>query len=243
MACQAPPAGWSEETMFPWEHQNSLLFGHLSHNHPTSSSVKTRKLQLRVHFCFQSETLWGAHDHLNHYLWCIVSHSKNLDAEEHHANTKAVQSKFKKYENKSKKDVDTATAFGSFLLTASMSTMATTMHPLRLRNTAGAWFSYQLRPPVATVPLHSPHWKQQCLKPVTLASIARAERSTTHVDVNLWRVPPRDISHQKSDLVRKIQHFWLRSLCAAAASSEWLKLFAYLSSFVKKWKIVLNFCG
>ena len=39
---------------------------------------------------------------------------------------------------------------------------------------------------------------------VILASIARAERSTTHVDANLQRQPPPDFSCQKSDLARKI---------------------------------------
>ena len=66
-----------------------------------------------------------------------------------------------------------------------------------------AWFSRQLQPLVATAPLHSPRWKQRRMKPVILANIARAERSTTHVNVNLQRLPPRDFSRQKSGLARK----------------------------------------
>ena len=96
---------------------------------------------------------------------------------------------------------------------------------LRLRDTMGAWFSYQLQPPVATAPLHSPSWKQRGMKPVILASIAREQRSTTHVEVELRRLPPRDCSRQKSDLVRKIQHRRLRSLCAAPPSSKWRTFF------------------
>ena len=112
---------------------------------------------------------------------------------------------------------------------------------LRLRDTVGVWFflinfnlQLQLNSRyINTVinlsfhgyMLHSPHWKQHSLKPVVLASIARAERSTAHADVNLRRLPPRDFSRQKSDLGRKIQCHRLWSLCAAAASSKWRKLF------------------
>ena len=56
---------------------------------------------------------------------------------------------------------------------------------LRVRDTVGAWFSRQLQPLVATALLHSPHWKQCSMKPEILANTAKAERPTTHVDVNL----------------------------------------------------------
>ena len=45
-------------------------------------------------------------------------------------------------------------------------------------------------------------WKQHSMKPMILENTARAERSTTHVDVNLWRLLPHNFSHYKSDLVR-----------------------------------------
>ena len=68
--------------------------------------------------------------------------------------------------------------------------------------------------------------KQSCstensMKLVILASIARVQRSTTHVDVNLWRLPPSDPSGQKSDLAQKIQRHCLQSLCTAATPSKW----------------------
>ena len=87
-------------------------------------------------------------------------------------------------------------------------------------NTVGAWFSYQLQPPVATAPLHSPSGKQHSIKPVILACIARAERSTTHVDMYLQKLLPGDFSRQKFDLAPMIQRCHLRSLCTAAASSK-----------------------
>ena len=100
-----------------------------------------------------------------------------------------------------------------------------TCNTLRLRDTVRAWFSYQLQPPVATVPLHSPSWKQHSTEPVILASTSREERSATHVDVELRRLPPNDFSRQESELVRKIQRRRLRSLCAAATSSKWRTFF------------------
>ena len=60
--------------------------------------------------------------------------------------------------------------------------------------------SHQLQPAVAPAPLVSPNRKQRSMKLVMLASIARAERSTTCVDGYLRRLPPRDFSCQKSDL-------------------------------------------
>ena len=96
---------------------------------------------------------------------------------------------------------------------------------LKLWDTMGAWFSYQLQPPAAAALLHSPSWKQHSVTPVILASIARAERSTTHMDVDLRRLPPCNFCRQKSDLVRKIQHHRLQSLYAAVTSNKWWKLF------------------
>ena len=86
----------------------------------------------------------------------------------------------------------------------------------------GGGVSRQLQPPVATAPLLSPSWKQHSIKPVILASIARAERSTTCVDMHLRGLPPRNFSHQKSDLAQKIQHRRLQSRCVAATSSKWI---------------------
>ena len=63
----------------------------------------------------------------------------------------------------------------------------------------------QLQPLVVTAPLHSPCWKQYSMKPMIQASIGRAERSTTHVDVKLTEAATTQYSHQKSNLVRKIQ--------------------------------------
>ena len=96
---------------------------------------------------------------------------------------------------------------------------------LRLRDTMGAKFLYQLQPPVATALLHSPSWKRHTMKPVILASIERAERKKTHVVVDLCRLPPLDYSRKKSDLARKIQRRHLQPLCIAATSSKWQKLF------------------
>ena len=96
---------------------------------------------------------------------------------------------------------------------------------LRLRDTVGAWFYCQVQLLVATASLHSPHWKQHSMKPVILTDVARAERSTTHVDVNLWRLPPHNFSRQESDLVQKIQCSRLLSLCATNTSSIRQKLF------------------
>ena len=76
---------------------------------------------------------------------------------------------------------------------------------LRLWDTVEAWFSCQLQPLVVTAPLHSPRIKQLSMKPMILARIGRAERSTIHVDVNLRSLPPRNFSDQKSDLGQKIQ--------------------------------------
>ena len=101
----------------------------------------------------------------------------------------------------------------------------------------GVWFFHQLQLSVAPALLHSPHWKQSSMKPVILERIARAERFTTHVDVNLWRLPPCNFSHQKSDYVRKTQFRCLRLLCVAAASSEWQKLFRLTFSVHKKVEI------
>ena len=113
---------------------------------------------------------------------------------------------------------------GSRINSCTASTELTLRTHLRLRDTVRAWFSYQLQPPVATVPLHSPSWKQHSTEPVILASTSR-ERSATLVDVELRRLPPNDFSRQESELVRKIQRRRLRSLCAAATSSKWRTLF------------------
>ena len=106
---------------------------------------------------------------------------------------------------------------------------------LRLRDTVRrVWFPVKLQPAVAPAPLVSPSWKQCSMKLVILASIARAERSTTCVHAYLQRLPPHNFSCQKSDLAREIQCHRLRLRCAVTTSSNWRKLFCLAFSVREK---------
>ena len=73
-------------------------------------------------------------------------------------------------------------------------------YPNSVHVTVEAWFSRQLQPPVATALFHSLCRKQRFMKPVVLANNAGAERSTTHVRVNLQRLPPYNFSRQNLTL-------------------------------------------
>ena len=102
----------------------------------------------------------------------------------------------------------------------------------------GGVVSHQFKPPVATAPLLFPCWKQHSIKPVILATITRAGRSITNVDVNLQRMPPYNFSPQKYVFARKIHRRRLWSLCASATSSKWYKFFRLAFTVQEKnWKI------